>query len=128
MATSEPEIWSDLHQNLVVDPQGNLKKVVNVDSVKTSIDNILRTYQGERVFLPQFASKLRNILFNPMNASLIDSLSYSVKEAIETWDDRVNVAGVDIYIDADYSSARITVRFTIKSYTEVISHTVALTP
>ena len=33
----------------MADAQGALKKVINIDSVKASIDNILRTHQGERV-------------------------------------------------------------------------------
>ena len=89
MPTSLPvEIWSDIHQDIIADAQGNLKKVVNIDSVRTSIDNILRTYQGERVFLPTFASKLKDILFEPINDYIINKLSQSVKSTIELWDDR----------------------------------------
>lgn len=41
-------VWSDLHHGINTDSQGALKRVVNVDSVYTSIDNILGTFQGER--------------------------------------------------------------------------------
>jgi len=120
------EIWSDLHQNIISDAQGNLKKVINIDSVKTSIDNILRTYQGERVFLPTFASKLKDILFEPINDYLINKMSQSVKNTIETWDDRVSVVGVDTQLDTDHNFVTLTVRFLIRSYTEVFAHTVTV--
>jgi len=42
------EVWSDLHQDLVTDSHGSIKKVINVDAVATSIDNILNTNLGER--------------------------------------------------------------------------------
>jgi len=119
-----PEIWSDLHQDLVGDAQGTLKKVINADSVKTSIDNIIRTWRGERVFLPQFGSTLRDMLFEPINDYLADEMAKSVREAIETWDDRVSVLGVDTQVDTDNNFVSITVRFRIKSFTEVFTHSV----
>jgi intein/homing endonuclease/phage baseplate assembly protein W len=48
MAISISEVWSDLDHRLIPDALGNIKKVINVDAVMTSIDNILRTYPGER--------------------------------------------------------------------------------
>ena len=127
---SEPttEVWSDLHQNIVADAQGGLKKVINIESVRTSIDNILRTYQGERLFLPEFASRLKDVLFEPINDHLINKLSQSVKDTIERWDNRVQVVGVDIKIDTDHAFLIITVRFNIRSYAEVFNQTVTVTP
>lgn len=120
---NEPEIWSDIHQDIINDAQGNLKKVINVNSVKTSIDNILKTYQGERVFLPTFASKLRDVLFDPIGEYLMSDMCRTIKDTIETWDDRVIVTGVDAKVDTDAHFIAITIKFQIRSYTEIFVHT-----
>ena len=121
------EVWSDLHQDLVSDAQGNLKKVINVDSVRTSIDNILGTTPGERVFLPTFATQLRGLLFEPITTRLMNRISDEIKTSIETWDDRVEVIGLDFNSDPDNHYVQITLRFNIKSYTETFSHSTTIT-
>lgn len=121
-----PEIWSDLHQDLVADPQGRLKKVINEDSVRTSINNILGTFQGERIMLPEFASNLRSLVFEKATRGLTDRFAADVKNMIERWDDRVIVSTVSFNIDPDRHFVSITVLFFIKSYTELLTHTVTL--
>jgi len=70
MAIVAKEIWSDLHQSLKTDAQGSIKKVINIEAVKTSIDNILRTAKGTRVMLRNFGSDLKGMLFENIDNSL----------------------------------------------------------
>jgi len=115
-------IWSDLDHRLIQDAQGNLKKVVNVQSVYTSIDNILRTYKGERVMLPSFASNLKSILFESMNKPMMDFLSRDLKEMIEKWDDRVLVTHTRFLEDPDNNSIVFELSFVIKGYSKVFRY------
>jgi len=119
MAEKVEEIWSDLDHRLVQDSEGSLKRVVNVQSVLTSIDNIIRTYKGERVMLPEFASNLKNIIFESMSESMLDFVSRDIKDTIERWDDRVVVSQVKILMDPDYSSISLTIIFGIKGFSKV---------
>jgi len=112
------EFWSDLHHAIKTDGTGAIKKVVNVDSVNTSIDNILRTKQGERVMLPEFASNLHGFLFDPINKSLQYRLAKSIKDVIERWDDRVEVRGVDYFADIDRSTVKLHITCRIRGYSE----------
>ena len=121
------EIWSDLSEKLVADSQGGLKKNINIEAVKTSINNILGTHRGERVFLPQFASSLRDLIFEPISESLINKIADEVKNKVEIWDNRVSVTGVDIKVDPDNNYIEITTKFNIKSYTESFSQTTVIT-
>jgi phage baseplate assembly protein W len=114
MAVQQTEIWSDLDHRLVADSLGNLKKVVNAASVMSSIDNILRTYQGERVMLPQFASNFRSMVFENMSPTLLKFLVNSITETLAVWDSRVSVVEVDVKSDPDESSVSLTVHFSIK--------------
>jgi phage baseplate assembly protein W len=122
-----PEIWSDLYQELGPDGSGALRKVVNIDAVKTSIHNILTTFQGERIFLPEFASRLRGLVFEPLTPHLVNRLSEEVKSVIERWDPRVSVVGLSFKQDTDNNYIEITVNFNILSYTEIFTQTTTIT-
>lgn len=71
-------VWRDLDERLVTDSQGNLKTAENVEAVATSIDNILGTMQGERVMIPQFASRFRSLLFESLTEDLMNYVGKSV--------------------------------------------------
>jgi phage baseplate assembly protein W len=116
-------IWSDLDPTLVADPQANLKLDLNIEAVKGSIDNIIRTSPGERVFLPQFALGLKNLVFEPITNRLLDNFSDQIKSKVEVWDPRVSVVGVDYKLDPDNNLVSITVRFNIQGVVQTLSTT-----
>jgi len=121
------EIWSDIHQDIKSDFQGALKKVINAESVRTSINNILGTSLGERIFLPEFGSNLKSLLFEPINSHLLNRCSNEIRNAIEKWDDRVIIEGIDFTSAPDNNSISLILRFSIRSYTETFSYTTTLT-
>ena len=122
------EVWSDLDAQLVTDSQGDIKKGINVEAVKISIDNILRTSPGERVMLPTFALGLRSLLFEPINRRLMNRLSDAVKQSIEIWDDRISIEEVSFKTDPDYSTVTIGLTFRVKSFYKIFNHTVTVNP
>lgn len=122
------EIWSDLDHKLVTDSRGAIKKSINVEAVKTSIDNILKTNPGERVMLPTFAAAFRGLLFEPINDRLMNRLSDMVKNTIEIWDDRIFIEEIGFKIDPDNSNVAMDLNFRIKSFYEVFTHTVIVSP
>jgi len=126
MDTQIKEIWSDLDHRLVQDAQGTLKKVTNVQAVMTSVDNILRTYKGERVMLPEFGSGLRDMVFESMNGPLIDLVSRDIKNEIEMWDDRVIVTQVRYLEEPDNNAVIIEVNFMIKGYYKIFKQEVSI--
>lgn len=128
MSIQYKEVWSDLHQDIIADALGGLKKVTNLDAVKTSINNILLTGKGERVFLPQFGGGISNLLFEALDSNMAGQIAQMVKNAIETWDPRVRCQGVDTQIYNDDNYAKITVRYSIIGYSETFVTTVSLIP
>jgi hypothetical protein len=117
------ELWSDLNEQLITDAAGNIKKSVNVESVKTSIDNILRTSKGERVMRPTFASDLKSLVFENLNDSLAQIISDSIKTAIETWDNRVKILNIKLEPKPDDNYVKISVEFNLLSYVSPITYT-----
>lgn len=126
MAVQVGEVWSDLHHEIIQDGQGQIKKVTNVGAVLASIDNILRTYRGERVMLPQFASGLRGMVFEGMNDTLLKYLTQEVREMIQTWDDRVTVTEVEVSSDPDQQYIQLVVTFIIKGYGDIFKYETSL--
>jgi len=119
----EKVIWSDIHHEFIRDAKGNLKIVKNIDAVYTSIDNILGTHPGERVMLPQFASRLKDLLFEPIDERLATLISDEVKRVIETWDPRVTVVGVKFAPNPDRNYVDITVQFIVRGNEEILEYT-----
>jgi len=122
MAVQISEVWSDLDHRLIQDSQGTLKKVINVQSVMTSLDNILKTYKGERCMLPEFGSILREVVFELIDSDVVDFVSRDIKEAIEIWDDRINVQEVSFLSDPDTSSISLQVAFSIQGYEQIFKY------
>ncbi len=67
------------------------------DHVNESIQQILDTSPGERVMLPEFGSRLRELIFEPNNAVLKALARVYVTDAIKRWEKRVTVK--EVYID-----------------------------
>jgi len=126
MSTKIQEIWSDLDHRLIQDAQGALKKVINVQAVMTSVDNILRTRKGERVNLPEFGSSFRDMVFESMNSPLIDLVSRDIKNEIEMWDDRVVVTQVRYLEEPDNNTVIIEINFMIKGYYKIFKQEVSI--
>ena len=113
------EIWSELNHEFKIDAKGGLKKDINIDSVISSICNILGTRPGERVMLPTFAARINDMLFEPINDDMINFISDEIKRVVEKWDPRVSVSGIDFYSDPDRSYIEVTVRFKVVGYSRV---------
>ena len=114
-------VWSDLHHSLVTDASGAVRKVVDVNAVKTSVDNILRTQYNSRVMLPEFGCGLQDLLFSPMNELLMSKVVQNIKTAIQTWDNRVSVDGIDVLQSPDLSQVKIDLSLSIRDYDDIFN-------
>jgi phage baseplate assembly protein W len=62
--------------------------------IEQSILIILGTARGERVMRPDFGSRLRELLFAPMNSSTRALAARYVTEALTAWEPRIDVVRV----------------------------------
>jgi hypothetical protein len=116
------EIWSDIDSKFSADGLGNIKKVINVESVMTSIDNILRTSQNERVLLPEFGCNIESMLFDNMNNALMNFMSREIRDSIERWDNRVIVSEVDFSSNPDSNSILVSIKFMIRGHDRIFEY------
>ena len=107
-------VWSDIDSEFRLDSTGGIAIRPDVEAVRQSIDNILRTRKGERLFLPQFGSSLEDLIFEPMDEMSLVDISRRLKDEIEYWDDRVIVDFVGFEKDEDRGTLSLLVRFSIR--------------
>lgn len=62
--------------------------------IQQSILIILGTAQGERVMRPEFGSRLRDLVFAPLNSSTRSLVAKAITEALVKWEPRVDLLSV----------------------------------
>ena len=93
----QPIVHSDFFNNFDIHPNKNdVAKLVNEDSIKNSIKNIIMTRRGERLYNPEFGSEIYNVLFENFSPQTEDELKSLIRTAIENNEPRANV--IDIIV------------------------------
>lgn len=83
------------------------------DLIDMSIEQILGTDQGERVMRPDFGCRLQRMLFENVDEVLEAMAAITVREALERWEPRITVLGVEAM--ADGSQLRLNLHYIIKA-------------
>lgn len=93
----EVEVFSDFTTNFLKTPVGDqLARVINDNSIKQSIRNLLLTNTGDRFFQPNIGGNMRDLLFeNILQENLITAQDY-VRSVIEQFEPRVQLASVRV--------------------------------
>ena len=79
--------------------QGGIQLSADEPNIEESIVIILRTSLGERVYRPNFGSRLSELVFEPLNIQTLLLIRLYVEEAIETWEPRINL--IEVRTDPD---------------------------
>lgn len=74
---------------MCVNVQGKVQLSGAVQNIEESIQIILRTQLGERVYRPDFGSRLSELIFAPMNTQTLLLLRLHVQEALIRWEPRI---------------------------------------
>lgn len=74
---------------LQVNVQGGIQLSAASPNIKESIMIILRTNLGERVYRPNFGSRLSELVFEPLNTQTLLLIRLYVEEALEMWEPRI---------------------------------------
>ncbi|MEC3981861.1 GPW/gp25 family protein [Amycolatopsis sp. H20-H5] len=77
---------------------------------------ILATYPGERPMRPNFGARLRDFVFRGATLDNAAALSEEVRRALDFWEPRVEIDGVEVYPDEDSANLLyIDVRYVVKA-------------
>src|SRR6266446_3920941 len=73
--------------------------------IRQSIWTILATSPGERVMRPDFGCGLHDLVFGVNNAATATAVTRAVREALATWEPRIDV--LDVYAAPDPSQSNV---------------------
>lgn len=85
--------------------QGGIQLSAYAQKVRESIWIILRTGLGERVYRPNYGSRLSELTFAPLNSTTLLMIRMHVEEALETWEPRIVLD--DVMTDPDPVRGRV---------------------
>lgn len=85
----ENYIGAGLGFPLQVNVQGGVQLSTGTPNIEESIVIILRTDLGERVYRPNFGSRLSELVFEPMNVQTLMLIRLYVEQALEMWEPRI---------------------------------------
>ena len=84
------------------------------DQASSNIKNLLLTQKGERAGQPDFGSNLPSIIFEPMELDVLkESITQSIKEALEVWLPYITLQNVSIYKDSNPNTIIVTMEFIV---------------
>jgi phage baseplate assembly protein W len=84
---------------LQVNPRGEIAIASGERDIEQSIRIILGTMIGERVMRPEFGCRIHELVFAPHNAATEGLAELYIREALDRWEPRVTVVGVEIAND-----------------------------
>lgn len=90
-------LGTGLSHPLIVE-QGKGLTVSDQRLIEQSIAIILETPKGTRFFLPDFGSRLSELLFEPNDEVVADLLKFFIDEAISEWERRIKIERIDTEI------------------------------
>ncbi|NEO25434.1 MAG: GPW/gp25 family protein, partial [Kamptonema sp. SIO4C4] len=91
-----------------------LKLSAGETNIEESICIILGTKRGERVYRPNFGSRLSELVFAPMNSHTLLLARIYVEEALTQWEPRITVEGVYTEPDPVRGCLKIMINYRIK--------------
>lgn len=100
-----PHLGMGLRFPLQVNLQGSPQLSSDIRNIEESIGIILGTKLGERVYRPNFGSRLFELTFAPMNTQTLLLIRLHVEEALTMWEPRIVLDRV--YTEPDPVRGRI---------------------
>ena len=82
-----------------INGRGGIAMTRGEDDIDASIRVILATAKGERVMRPEFGSSIHDVVFAPNNPTTHGLIAFYVQEALNRWEPRIDVTGVNAQAD-----------------------------
>lgn len=92
---------------------GDVARKRDVEAVKQSVLNILRTNRGEKPFNPSFGSNVRAYLFENIDAVTRALIEEDIVFSLRNFEPRVNILQVDVTDIPDRNAVNITLELEI---------------
>jgi len=127
LITTRVRQYEDIDLTFAKRPSGDVYKKKDAAAVKQAVKNLLLTNFYEKPFLPFFGGDLRALLFELADDTIESDVYDRVKQAIETYEPRVQIIQVEVNAQPDINDLSVTIVFKVISTEEEVSYTTNLT-
>ena len=101
---------------LGVSPTGGIQMVEGNASIRQSILLLLSQNPGERVMRPDFGCGIHDFVFAAINTANIGLIESSVREALTTWEPRIELKNVSVSTEnVDQGQLIISIDYTVRT-------------
>lgn len=98
------EYYSDLSYKPVLNQLGDVTKVINTDAIKQSIQTIMYTVPGSRLFEPQFGVGIERFLFEEFSPATGQAIGKAIETGLSKYENRIVLQSVQVsLLEADLS-------------------------
>lgn len=118
--------YNDLDLDLKITSTGDISSVSNADSIKQSLNMIVDTARGSRIFFPLFGCRVRSFLFEPLDEETSRRIGEELQNTITSYERRISILNIDISIDFEKAGYEINIIYKINTTNEVDAYNVIL--
>jgi uncharacterized protein len=109
-------LGSGLAFPLTVDHRGAVALARGEDDIEQALRIVLGTSPGERPMRPEFGCEVHDLVFETIDAATIGRMETAIRAALDRWEPRVEVMGLDFDLDRVASGIlHITISYRIRA-------------
>ena len=113
--------WADLDLDFAKHPvTKDVVKKTNVEAVKRSVRNLIRTNRYEKHFHPEIDGGVTRHLFGLSTAHMKHDIELAIKTCLKNFESRVEVNDVRVSGDLDRNGFNVSIYFTVINSPEPI--------
>ena len=113
--------WSDLDLDFTAHPvTKDIVRKTNVEAVKRSVRNLIRTNMYERPFHPEIDGGVTRHLFALATAHTKHDISMAIQTCLTNYEPRVVVIDISVTGDLDKNGFNVSIHFTVINSPEPI--------
>ena len=105
--------YVDIDLNFTKARSTDIAKKKGENAIKQALKVLLLTGPAERLFHPELASGVRDLLFDLVTPTTAYELQTTIEEVINNFEPRVNLVNVDVSADPDEAAYDVSVEFSI---------------
>jgi len=126
LITSRTRVYRDIDLSFTAKPNGEIYVKRDAAAVTQALKNLIQTNYYEKPFQPFFGGNIRSMLFELVDDESEEELAEQIMRAINTYEPRAQVLGLDVTINPDQNSLSVTIEYQVVNTEETITFTTTI--
>tara|TARA_R110000868_G_scaffold411764_2_gene709289 strand:- start:2749 stop:3195 length:447 start_codon:yes stop_codon:yes gene_type:complete len=118
--TTRRRVFRDIDLTFSIKDNGELYVKRDAAAVKQAVKNLIQTNFFEKPFLPFYGGNVRALLFELVDDTTSQEVYDNITAAIERYEPRAQIRNLDVNLQPDQNSLRVTIEFQIVNSEEVV--------